>query len=398
MHMQVSRRLQYTQTPVIPVVGDLIRRTPGTLSLGQGVVHYGPPDAVKEHIDRFWKDPSSHKYKAVQGEPFLLDLIQKKLAQENRLPAGPGTGRTIIVTAGANMAFMNALLAVADPGDELVLLRPYYFNHEMAVTIAGCKPVVVDTDENFLPRPDLIEAAITPRTRAVVTISPNNPTGAVYPEEPLRAINQLCRNYGIHHIHDEAYEYFLYDGARHFSPGSIPEGKETTISIFSLSKAYGFASWRIGYMVAPESLLEPIRKIQDTQLICPPLISQYAAAGALTAGKGYCKEGLQSIATSREIVLRKLGELPSSCVVPYAAGAFYFLVRIDTEQRSMALVERLIREHKVAALPGSTFGLDEPRALRLAYGALKPENAEEAMDRFVRGMKSILHKSRFNHS
>ena len=122
------------------------------------------------------------------------------------------------------------------------------------------------TDDLYQLQPALISEAITPRTRAVVTISPNNPTGAGYPEADLREVNELCRARRIYHISDETYEYFTYGGARHFSPGSL--GGEHTISLFSLSKAYGFASWRIGYMTIAESLFESIKKIQDTILIC----------------------------------------------------------------------------------------------------------------------------------
>jgi aspartate/methionine/tyrosine aminotransferase len=128
---------------------------------------------------------------------------------------------------------------------------------------------------------ELIEAAITPRTKAVVTVSPNNPTGAVYPESALREVNRICRERGVYHIHDEAYEYFTYGNARHFSPGSIAGSADHTISIFSLSKSYGFASWRIGYQVIPDHLFGAVNKVQDTVLICPPVVSQYAAVGAM---------------------------------------------------------------------------------------------------------------------
>ena len=132
-------------------------------------------------------------------------------------------------------------------------MSPYYFNHEMAVTMAGCRPVLVATDDDFQLDLDAVAAAITANTRAVVTISPNNPSGAVYPEADLRELNRLCAERGVYHIHDEAYEYFLYDGAEHFSPGSLPDAGDHTISLFSLSKAYGFASWRIGYLPPPRA-------------------------------------------------------------------------------------------------------------------------------------------------
>jgi aspartate/methionine/tyrosine aminotransferase len=150
----------------------------------------------------------------------------------------------------------------------------------MAVRMLNCVPVTVLTDDNFQLQLESLRSAITDKTRAIVTVSPNNPSGAVYPEATLRAVNQLCKEQGLYHISDEAYEYFTYGDATHFSPASILEAESHTISLFSLSKAYGFASWRIGYLVFPEALLPSMLKVQDTNLICPPLITQYAAMGA----------------------------------------------------------------------------------------------------------------------
>ncbi|MHC4432941.1 MAG: aminotransferase class I/II-fold pyridoxal phosphate-dependent enzyme, partial [Planctomycetota bacterium] len=212
--------MQSVQSPIIPVVGELIRNNPGTISLGQGVAYYGPPPQAVEAIETFLADPENHKYKLVQGIPELLDEIEQKLESQNGISLD---GSRIVVTAGANMGFVNAVLAIADPGDEIILQLPYYFNHEMAVAIADCKAVCVPTDDNYQLQPEAISAAITSRTRAVVTISPNNPTGAVYRESDLRQVNEICRRNGIYHIGDEAYEYFTYDGAEHFSPGSIAD-------------------------------------------------------------------------------------------------------------------------------------------------------------------------------
>jgi aspartate/methionine/tyrosine aminotransferase len=259
----------------------------------------------------------------------------------------------------------------------------------MAVVIAGCRPVLVPTDSNYQPQLDAIKAAITERTRAVVTISPNNPTGAVYPETTLRAINDLCRQRNIYHINDEAYENFVYEDAVHFSPGSLPGAAGHTISLYSLSKAYGFASWRIGYMVLPEKLLTSVKKILDTVLICPPVISQYAAVGALQAGSAYCREKLKSIAEVRRTVLNALQEIPALCTVPPSDGAFYFLLKIHTDLTDMQLVQRLVEEYKVAALPGSTFGLQEGCYLRIAYGSLEKETVTEGIGRLVQGLKAL---------
>ena len=376
-------RMQAVQSPIIPVVGEMVRNHPGTISLGQGVVYYGPPPEATDQITSFLGDPNNHKYGPVDGMPSLVEAIKEKLRSENNFDVDPGS--RVVVTAGGNMAFMNAVLAITDPGDEVI-----YFNHEMAVTMASCRAVIVPTDENYQLRPEAVRRAITEKTRAVVTISPNNPTGAVYREESLREVNEMCCARGIYHISDEAYEYFTYGGARHFSPASIPRSNAHTISLYSLSKAYGFASWRIGYMVIPDHLFTQVCKIQDTILICPPVISQFAALGALRAGARYCHDKLQSLAEVRELLLHELSRVEPLCIVPRTNGAFYFLLKIDAKVKPLELIERLIREHGVAALPGTAFGLEDGCYLRVSYGALQKEKVAEGVMRLVSGLKTIL--------
>jgi len=386
--MTESSRLRMVQSPIIPVVGELIRNHPGAISLGQGVVSYPPPQQAFDQIGAILANPELHKYQAVYGVPELLELIEAKLRDENGIEAQPHS--RVVVTAGGNMAFVNALLAVADAGDEIILQTPYYFNHEMAITMANCGATLVPTDENYQLQPRLIAEAITSRTRAVVTISPNNPTGAVYSESSLREVNGICRARGVYHIHDEAYEYFTYGGARHFSPGSIEGSAGHTISLYSLSKAYGFASWRIGWMVIPDHLFEAVNKIQDTILICPPVVSQFAAIGAMRAGAEYCRAQVERLASVREMVMNELAALDDCLVIPPADGAFYFFLKLDAEMKPLALVERLVNEHGVAAIPGNAFGMEDGCYLRVAYGALRPETVAEGVGRLARGIKTIL--------
>lgn len=376
------------QTPVIPRIAELIREHPGCISLGQGVAWYGPPAEAERAILGFGRDPSHHRYGPVQGIPALLDLIRQKLRAENGMSFSDEQ-RKIVVTAGANMGFLNAVLAITEPGDEVILPSPYYFNQEMALRMLNCEPVLVSTDNGYQPQLDRIESAISQRTRAVVTISPNNPSGAVYSEGILRAVNALCRQHGIYHICDEAYETFLYDGARHFSPGSIAGSDQHTISLFSLSKTYGFASWRIGYMVIPEHLYAGVTKAQDTNLICAPLVSQHAAVGALQVGSSYCRDRLRVTSRVRAIVLEELLALRDLCPVPSVDGAFYLLLRPELRQDSPSVAECLIRKHGVAVIPGTAFGLDRGCYLRVAYGALDEATASAGIRRLVLGLKAI---------
>lgn len=386
VRLTASARMHAVQTPVIPAVAALIADTPGTISLGQGIAHYPPPPEVSHALINFGQRPGAHVYQAVTGTLELKTAIEHKLARDNDVSVAHPR---IVVTAGANMAFNNALLAVASQGDEIILLSPYYFNHEMAITMADCVPVIVPTDANYQPDLDALRRAITPRSKAIVTVSPNNPTGAVYPRETLKAINDLCREQGLYHISDETYEYFTYDGVEHCSPLEFPNSSAHTISIYSLSKAYGFASWRIGYMVIPETLTQAVEKIQDTVLICPPVVSQVAATAALEVGKSYCEPFVAGYAEVRTLVLNQLAQLADVVSVPQPDGAFYCLLNCNVPLEPMQVVQRLIRDFGVAVIPGDTFGIDGCY-LRVSYGALDKDSVDAGIGRLCEGLRVIV--------
>jgi aspartate/methionine/tyrosine aminotransferase len=376
------------QAPIIPVIGEIIRRTPGTISLGQGMVHYGPPLAALEAARAAMDDPATHQYQADAGLPALIDRIGAKLGRENGIDVAHG--RRVMVTAGSNMAFMHAVLAVTEPGDEIVLPVPFYFNHEMAIEMAGCRVVRVPTDEAYQLRLDAIRVAVTDRTRAIVTVSPNNPTGAVFSERSLREVNALCGERGLYHLADEVYEYFTYGTARHVSAGSLAGAAPHTISLYSLSKAYGFAGWRIGYVVYPEHLEEAMLKSQDTIVVCAPIVSQIAACAALDVGRAHCEPYVRDLAEIRRLVVDQLSALAPLADVPAADGAFYCLLHVHTRLDPMALCERLIREHRVAVIPGAAFGMTDGCYFRVAYGALQSETVAEGVGRLVNGLRVEL--------
>lgn len=386
--MRESNRIQEVRPPIVPVVERMISATPGTISMAQGMVAFAPPHQAIDALATFHDDPASYRYGPVEGLPSLIEALEEKLINENGIHVRPNS--RLVVTAGSNMAFVHALLAIADFGDEIILVTPFYFNHEMAVVMAGCRSVPVAVDEHCQLQLDSIRAALTPRTRAVVTISPNNPTGVVYSQTVLSEVNSLCRERGIYHIHDEAYEYFVYDDATHFSPGSITDAGAHTISMYSFSKAYGFAGWRVGYMVIPKALSGAMDKIQDTVLISPPAASQRAALGALSAGASYCRLHLPALAKARQVLLDELSQLSDLCTVPPATGAMYYLVRIHKTIGALELVTRLIHEHQVAVMPGTTFGITDSCTLRISYGALDYESAREGASRLASGLRAIL--------
>lgn len=384
--MRDSCSIATVRSPIIPIVGEWVRNTPDTLSLGQGMVFYPPPASALAAVRDFGNRAEHHFYGSSLGDLRLLALIRDKLRIDNAINS---ENYALMVTAGSNMAFLNVLLAIADPDDEIILPVPYYFNQEMAIRMVHCRPVFVATDAQYQLQLEPIRAAITAKTRAIVTVSPNNPSGAVYKEAACRAVNDLCRKHGLYHISDEAYEYFVYDKARHFSPASIIGAEQHTISLYSLSKAYGFASWRVGYVLFPKALLPSLLKVQDTNLICPPLVSQYAAIGALETGSVYCQHYKLQLAQVRTQVIAQLQALDAVCQLSVTEGAFYLLLQLQTEIDALTLVKALIDEFKVAVIPGCAFGLHQGCYIRLSYGMLSAELIDVALQRLLTGIKQL---------
>lgn len=391
-----ARRLAAVQTPVIPTLGRLIRETPGCLNLGQGMVSWGPPAEVRAALSAVAAEaeasgrPSADldPYGPVSGDPLLLSAISGHLQARHGLNP---SGSTVMVTAGSNMAFQALAQVICDPGDEVLLPVPYYFNHAMAIQLAGGVPKPVQA--GVLVDPATLAAAIGPRTRAVVTISPNNPSGAVLSRERLLAINALCERHQLLHIHDEAYAAFHHGEERPWSPGSRPGAGAHTVTLQSLSKSHGMAGWRVGWMVAPTSLAPDLAKVQDTALICPPRLSQRAAAMALNSDWQWMEAPMAALRERRQQLLDRLdrADRPWRFLAP-ADGAFYGLLQLDSGLSADQAMERLVREHGVAVVSGSSFGLDGC-CLRLSYGMLQGEAFLTAIDRLASGLEALARES-----
>ena len=380
-----SRRLSQVQTPVIPVMAELVLQCPGTLSLGQGMASWGPPpEALAAAQAALSSDPELQLYGPVAGDPALRQAVGEWLRREHQLDLSDSA---VLITAGSNMAFNALAQVLCDPGDEVILPVPYYFNHEMAIRLAGGRPVAVQA--GVVPDPERLAAAITPRSRAIVTISPNNPSGAVFPQPVLRAINQLCAERGLLHISDEAYALFHYSDDRPWSPGSSPGSGGHTVTLGSLSKSHGMAGWRIGWAVVPQTLMSELAKVQDTIAIHTPRLNQRMAQGALAAGGDWCRQQIAGLAGQRRQVLTALDRPDGPWrLLAKPDGAFYALLQLNSSLSSDVVMERLIREHRVALVSGRSFGL-EGCCLRLSYGMLKPADLSEALERLVAGLQQL---------
>jgi aspartate/methionine/tyrosine aminotransferase len=335
------------------------------------------------------------KYTLIPGIVELRQAIQKKLQKENNLEYGIDD---IIVSNGAKQSIFNALLAIVDHEDEVIIPAPYWVSYPEMVSVAEGTSVIISTEEaeGFKLRPDQLQKNITDRTRAVILCNPSNPTGTVYTRSELEDLAKVLVNKDITIISDEIYEKLTYDKLDHISPASLsPEMKSKTVIINGLSKAYAMTGWRIGYAAGEKELIKKMAKIQSHSTTNAPTISQYAGIEALEGPKDEVVHMHREFEKRRNFVHKRLQEMNGiTCIKPQ--GAFYAFPNISSHlnktyndsmiRNSDDLVLYLIKKAKVVLIPGAAFGSDNH--LRISY-ATSMERLEEGMSRIESAFQSL---------
>ena len=305
------------------------------------------------------------KYTAADGIPELREALSAKLLTDNNLEYD---SKNICVTAGAKMACFNAILAVVEEGDEVIIPSPYWVSYPEMVRLAGGKPVIVETKESdgWKLTPEQFEEAMTPATKMVILNSPSNPTGAVYSEDELRAIGEVALYEDIVILSDEIYEKLIYGETRHTSIASLSEDLyNLTITVNGFSKAYSMTGWRLGYTAAPAPLAEAISKIQSHSVSNATTFAQYGALAALQGDQDFIKDLREEYDGRRQFMMARLQGIHNVRVVE-PKGAFYFFVYTgQLGIKSLNLCDKLLARYRVAAVPGIAFGYDE--GVRLSY-------------------------------
>ena len=324
-----------------------------------------------------------HGYSPNAGLLELRQAIADKLQRENGLSFDPAT--EIDVTIGATEALGLLMMTLVNPGDEVILCEPTWPNYLTQVAMAGGVAVPVATREadGFRPQPEAIEAAITPRTRAVLINSPNNPTGAVMDRERLTAIAEIARRHGVYLISDEVYEKIIYDGRQHFSAGSLPGAKGFVITVNSFSKSYAMCGWRVGYVAAGAAVIGPLLKLQEGMASCANTMAQKAACAALTGSQDAVAMMVERYRTRRDLMVDGLNSIPGISVTR-PDGAFYLFVNVKglgKPSREVAL--ELLQKGRVMTVPGLGFGAAGEGYLRLCY-AKDEAVLQEALGRIRR--------------
>jgi len=305
------------------------------------------------------------KYTPAGGIPELRQALSDKFLKDNNLKYAPNQ---ICVTGGAKMACFNAILAVVEEGDEVIIPTPFWVSYPEMVRLAGGVPVLVETSEatGWKMTPEQFEEAMTPATKMVIINSPGNPTGAVYTADELLALGEIALGEDIIILSDEIYEKLVYGGAKHVSIASLSEELyNLTITVNGFSKAYSMTGWRLGYTAAPKALAEAIDKIQNHTISNANTFSQWGAVAALQGDQSFIEDLRGEYDVKRQFMFARLKAIPNIKVVE-PEGAFYFFVNTSKlGLKSINLCDKLLSRYKVAAVPGIAFGYDE--GIRLSY-------------------------------
>ncbi len=350
------------------------------ISLSVGEPDFNTPDVICEAAERALRSGDT-KYTASAGTPDLKLAVCEKLIRENGLDATPDR---VVVSCGAKHSIYNALMTTVDPGDEVILIAPYWMTYLDQVQLAGGRAVVVKTaaESGFVPTADQIREAITPRTKAIILNSPSNPTGGIIPRDVLADIVEIARQHGLWIIADEIYERLTYAGP-HVSVSQFgPEAMEQTILVSGCSKTFAMTGWRIGYLYAPPTVAQAISNLQDQVTSNPTSFAQAGAAAALRMPSEVVDAMRDEFAARRDLVLGLLNEIPG-LETPVPGGAFYVFPNVQPFlqgrfRTDVELADHLLETSLVATVPGSVF--EGPGHLRLSYAASR-ENLERAIRR-----------------
>ena len=354
------------------------------LELGRPV--HDTPAIIKDATIQALRDGHVH-YGDTMGERALRSALSVKLRDFNAIDASPDE---ILITNGLTQGSFAAFMALVNPGDEVILLDPYYPQHVGKVELAGGRIVTVPLDaaNDFAIRADWIEAAITPATRMIVIVNPANPTGRVYSQAELEALADVAIRHDLIVVSDEVYEYITF-GAPHVSIASLPGMKQRTVSLFAFTKAYAMDGWRLGYAVAAPDIMAGLVKISTSAVTHVNSFVQFGALAAVTDGAAEMQAMVDDDRRKRDLIVGRLNQMPNvRCAEPQ--GTIYAFPDISaTGIPAQELAERLLREAHVVVEAGSFYGSAGEGHLRICFGSEPEHRIAEAMDRLTRFFNAL---------
>lgn len=362
---------------------DLATKYQDVVHLCIGEPDFATPSFITEAAFQAAKEGKTH-YTPNAGLLSLREAIAEKYKEEQKVTYDPE--REVLVTVGAMEALALCMMSIINPGDEVIIPDPCWPNYQAQILLAGGKPVFVPIfeEEGWVMTADRIFLHLTPRAKAIIINSPNNPTGSVYPLEELQRIARVCLKQNILVISDEAYEKIIYNG-EYRSICSLPGMKSKTLVINTLSKTYAMTGWRIGYILGPAEVIKEMTKLQEHIAACASSPSQHAALVALKKGDEAIQKMLEKYKRRRATLLEEIEKTPGfSCYPP--RGTFYTFVNVKKlKEKSQDVALRLLKEAKVVTVPGSSFGPGGEGYLRFSFAT-----SEESIREAFRRIRSIL--------
>jgi aminotransferase len=358
---------------------ELSAKMNNVVHLEQGEPDFTTPSHILEAAEEAMKNGFTH-YTEIGGTLELREAIAEKLERENGIAVDPETEVTI--TSGTQEAMFIAAMGFLNPGDEALILDPYYPAYFEDTLLAEAVPVTVplDEEENYRVDIETLENKVSKRTKMIWLCNPSNPTGHVFSKEDLEVIAEVAKRHNLIVFVDEIYEKLVYEGARHISLGALPGMEDRTITVNGFSKAYAMTGWRIGYVVAEKKLSATLRTLHYYTTLCPNAISQKAALAALTNPQNCVQEMVREYDRRRRLIINELNKIESlSYVMP--KGAFYVFPNFSNFEKSdEAMALHLLKKAKVVTVPGSGFGKAGEGHLRISY-SVSYEQVEDAMKR-----------------
>ena len=387
-HRFINQKVQSIQPSGIRKFFDIANEIEDVISLGVGEPDFDTPWHVREE-GIYTLQKGRTFYTANRGLMELRTEISNYIARNHAVQYNPAT--QVLVTIGGSEAIDLALRACLEPGDEVIYHEPCYVSYLPCITLADGVPVPIPLKEanDFRLTAEELEAAITPKSKALILSFPNNPTGAVMTKEDLEAIAEVIVRHDLLVITDEIYSELSYTGKKHYSLIDLPGMVERTIYINGFSKAYAMTGWRLGYCCGPEEILAQMVKIHQFAIMAAPTMSQYAGTMALKNGASDVEMMRDSYNQRRRYLMAELERLGIPCFEPF--GAFYIFPNISQfGLSSEEFATRLIREHKVAVVPGSAFGQSGEGFVRVsyAYSIEELKHAFERIERFITELRA----------
>jgi len=355
------------------------------VNLGGGDPDFDTPPHIVEAAVAAIHQGLTH-YVASKGIPALRRAITDKFQRDNRVAYDPDT--EIIVTASGKLALYISLAALLEPGDEVLYFDPAWVSYEPMIRMLDGVPVDVPLrpEDNFILDGDVLKSRISPRTKAMILNTPNNPSGRVLTPEELNIVARSAQEHGFWVLSDEIYEHIIYDQRRHISLASLPGMRGLTVTLNGMSKAYAMTGWRLGYLGAPAPLCEQILKVQQHVVTCAPSFVQAAGVAALQGPQGCVVEMTAEYDRRRRFMTDALNSIPGvHCRLP--EGAFYLFPEVSFQGLdSNALAEFMIEKAHVAVTPGSAFGRAGARNIRLTF-ATSMANLRQAAEQMKTAME-----------